>query len=426
MPPVIQVKDLGKQYRIGARDSAYATLRETLVNTAGSLWRPKREQSKTIWALRDASFDVGPGEVMGIIGRNGAGKTTLLRILSRITEPTTGRVELHGRVGSLLEVGTGFHPELSGRENIYLNGSILGMRREEIERRFDEIVAFAEVSKFIDTPVKRYSSGMYLRLAFAVAAHLETEILLVDEVLAVGDIQFQNKCMGKIEQVAEQGRTILFVSHNMPAVQRLCNRGLLLSDGQITAEDDVQKVVQAYLTMGLKDSGERVWSDSDTAPGDGVTRLKAIRALDKSMQVRSALSVRDDWYLEVEFWVFAPGQNINVYIYIYNESGNLVFVTGDFQGGNWHRTPRPVGVHKSRCQIPGDLLNTGELRVLVGLVTPPNTLRAIERDAILIRIDENLSTDGSRGFYPNDWPGGVVRPRLTWEYEFTSPEDLSG
>jgi len=238
-------------------------------------------------------------------------------------------------------------------------------------------------------------------------------------VLAVGDVQFQNKCMGKIEQVAGQGRTILFVSHNMPAVQRLCTRGLLLSEGRIVAADDVQKVVQAYLTLGLKQSGERIWADPATAPGDSVTRLRAVRALDNSRRVASEFTVRDEWYLEVEFSVVAPGQNINVYIYIYNESGNLVFVTGDFQDGNWHRKPRLTGVHTSRCRIPRDLLNTGDLRVLVGLVTPPNSLRAIERDAILIRINENLSTEGSRGFYPNDWPGGSVRPRMDWEYEYT-------
>jgi len=419
MTPVIQVQNLAKQYRIGAQESAYGTLRDAIVSTATSLLKPRREKKKKVWALHDVSFDVARGEVVGVIGRNGAGKTTLLKILSRVTEPTRGRVELHGRVGSLLEVGTGFHPELTGRENIYLNGSILGMRRHEIESRFDEIVAFAEVAAFIDTPVKRYSSGMYLRLAFAVAAHLETEILLVDEVLAVGDVQFQNKCMGKIEQVAGQGRTILFVSHNMPAVQRLCTRGLLLSDGGIAAQGDVHQVVHTYLSLGLQQSGERIWSNQTAAPGDEVTRLKAVRALDSSMQVTSEFTVRDDFYLEVEFWVFAPGQNINVYIYIYNESGNLVFVTGDFQDGEWHRKPRAAGVHKSRCRIPRDLLNIGDLRILAGLVTPPNTLRAIERDALLIRINENLSTEGSRGFYPNDWPGGAVRPRLRWEYEFT-------
>ncbi|HEX3086607.1 MAG TPA: ABC transporter ATP-binding protein [Pyrinomonadaceae bacterium] len=418
MPAVIQVKDLGKEYRIGASDSAYSTLRETLANTATSFWKPKREKSKKIWALSDVSFEVGSGEVVGIIGRNGAGKTTLLKILSRITEPTTGRVELRGRVGSLLEVGTGFHPELTGRENIYLNGSILGMRREEIERRFDEIVAFAEVTEFIDTPVKRYSSGMYLRLAFAVAAHLETEILLVDEVLAVGDVQFQKKCMGKIEQVAGQGRTVLFVSHNMPAVQRLCTRGILLSGGTIVHDGNVRPVIQEYLTLDLGQAGERTWPDDESAPGDSVARMRAVRALNLSGEVSSEFSVRDDWYLEVEFAVLSPGYHINVNIFLYDESGILIFAAGDYQLEEWHERNREVGVYRSRCRVPKDLLNDGTIRVLAGIYSPPSTLRGIERDAISVRINEDLSTSGARGFYPGPWPGGAVRPSLDWESEF--------
>jgi lipopolysaccharide transport system ATP-binding protein len=419
MSAVIQVKDLGKQYRIGASDSAYATLRETLANTAASFWKPKREKSKKIWALSDVSFEVGSGEVVGIIGRNGAGKTTLLKILSRITEPTTGRVELRGRVGSLLEVGTGFHPELTGRENIYLNGSILGMRREEIERRFDEIVAFAEVTEFIDTPVKRYSSGMYLRLAFAVAAHLETEILLVDEVLAVGDVQFQKKCMGKIEQVAGQGRTVLFVSHNMPAVQRLCTRGILLSGGTIVHDGNVRPVIQEYLTLDLGQAGERTWPDNESAPGDSVARMRAVRALNLNGEVSSEFSVRDDWYLEVEFGVLSPGYHINVNIFLYDESGMLIFAAGDYQLAEWHERTREVGVYRSRCRVPKDLLTDGTIRVLAGIYSPPSTLRGIERDAISVRINEDLSTSGARGFYPGPWPGGAVRPSLEWECAFT-------
>jgi lipopolysaccharide transport system ATP-binding protein len=394
-------------------------LRETLANTATSFWKPKRGKSKKIWALSDVSFEVGAGEVVGVIGRNGAGKTTLLKILSRITEPTTGRVELRGRVGSLLEVGTGFHPELTGRENIYLNGSILGMRREEIERRFDEIVAFAEVTEFIDTPVKRYSSGMYLRLAFAVAAHLETEILLVDEVLAVGDVQFQKKCMGKIEQVAGQGRTVLFVSHNMPAVQRLCTRGILLSGGTIVHDGNVRPVIQEYLTLDLGQAGERTWPDNESAPGDSVARMRAVRALNLSGEVSSEFSVRDDWYLEVEFAVLSPGYHLNVNIFLYDESGILIFAAGDYQLEEWHERNREVGVYRSRCRVPKDLLNDGTIRVLAGIYSPPSTLRGIERDAISVRINEDLSTSGARGFYPGPWPGGAVRPSLDWECEFT-------
>ena len=248
----IQVRDLGKRYTIGAYQGRYKSLRDSLVNTVTAPFRrfgkngAKEQDERIFWALKDVSFNIEHGEVVGIIGRNGAGKSTLLKLLARITEPTTGEIRMRGRVGSLLEVGTGFHPELTGRENIFLNGAILGMSRKEIERKFDEIVDFAEIEKFIDTPAKHYSSGMYMRLAFAVAAHLEPEILLVDEVLAVGDIQFQKKCLGKMGEVAKQGRTVLFVSHNMGAVLRLCKRGILLRAGQLDYRGDINETVSRY------------------------------------------------------------------------------------------------------------------------------------------------------------------------------------
>lgn len=251
MKPIITVENLSKHYQIGARRDVAATGERTLANTLRAplkrLRRMTRATTETMWALKDINFEVRPGEIVGIIGRNGAGKSTLLKILSRITEPTTGCIKLYGRVGSLLEVGTGFHPELTGRENIYLNGTILGMKRQEIQRKFDEIVAFAEIDKFLDTPVKRYSSGMYVRLAFAVAAHLEPEILIVDEVLAVGDMRFQRKCLGKMDEVARGGRTVIFVSHNLGAISQLCAKALLLDNGCLRAYTDTQKVVQLYL-----------------------------------------------------------------------------------------------------------------------------------------------------------------------------------
>ncbi|HEY0100879.1 MAG TPA: ABC transporter ATP-binding protein, partial [Pyrinomonadaceae bacterium] len=253
MATIIRVENLGKQYRLGGPQAAYSTLRETLVGAARAplRWAQKgKRPAAMVWAVRDVSFEVQPGEIVGIIGRNGAGKSTLLKMLSRITEPTTGAIDLYGRVGSLLEVGTGFHPELSGRENIYLNGAILGMLRTEIARKFDEIVAFAEVEKFIDTPVKHYSSGMYLRLAFAVAAHLEPEILIVDEVLAVGDARFQRKCLNKMQDVGQQGRTVLFISHSMAAITRLCQRAILLNEGQVIADGPSDRVVSTYLHSG--------------------------------------------------------------------------------------------------------------------------------------------------------------------------------
>jgi lipopolysaccharide transport system ATP-binding protein len=254
MKPIIKVEDLSKQYHIGARKESYSTLRDTIagaVRAPFNRWRRNGHSvNNTIWALKDVSFEVAPGEALGVIGRNGAGKSTLLKILSRITDPTTGQVELYGRVGSLLEVGTGFHPELTGRENVFLNGAVMGMRREEVSQKFDEIVAFSEIDQFIDTPVKRYSSGMYMRLAFAVAAHLNPEILIVDEVLAVGDASFQKKCLGKMGDVAHEGRTVLFVSHNIASIQRLCTSVILLSGGKVAARGPATDVTQLYLQSG--------------------------------------------------------------------------------------------------------------------------------------------------------------------------------
>ena len=270
--PVIRIENLSKLYRIGEREQ-YGVLRDALTNVVSASWRRLRSLGKpsqanghksvdqNLWALRDISLELGRGEIIGIIGHNGAGKSTLLKILSRITKPTTGSAKIRGRVGSLLEVGTGFHPELTGRENIFLNGAILGMRKVEIERKFDEIVAFAEMEEFIDTPVKRYSSGMYMRLAFAVAAHLETEILMVDEVLAVGDVAFQRKCLGKMGDVVNEGRTVLFVSHNMNAIQRLCPQSILLEHGQLVAHADTASIIGRYISGSLPEESPSTWID---------------------------------------------------------------------------------------------------------------------------------------------------------------------
>jgi lipopolysaccharide transport system ATP-binding protein len=290
MEPAISVKGVGKQYRIGAKERADRTLRETIVDLAVTPFRRLGQIGKApapeelIWALKDVSFNVQPGEVVGIIGRNGAGKSTLLKIMSRITEPTEGRIELHGRIASLLEVGTGFHPELTGRENIYLNGTILGMKKAEIDRKFNEIVAFSEIEKFLDTPVKRYSSGMYVRLAFAVAAHLDPEILLVDEVLAVGDAGFQKKCLGKMNEVAKAGRTVLFVSHNMAAVQQFCQRIILLEGGRVRLDSETIPAIEQYLAL-LNESREGVSVSEmprDSSAFGQVVRISEVKGLDAS------------------------------------------------------------------------------------------------------------------------------------------------
>lgn len=266
MRPIIKVENLGKQYQIGAKAEGYITFREAVANSLRhpfSFFQNQTSEKDSFWALRDLNFEVMPGEIVGIIGRNGAGKSTLLKILSRITEPTVGQAELYGRVGSLLEVGTGFHPELTGRENVFLNGAILGMSRAEIAKKFDEIVDFAEVEKFIDTPVKRYSSGMYMRLAFAIAANLEPEILVVDEVLAVGDIDFQKKCLGKMNEVSQGGRTVLFVSHNMGTILQLCKSCILLDQGKVLAEGKPSEIVEKYYTNEKSNSYSKAHSDTD-------------------------------------------------------------------------------------------------------------------------------------------------------------------
>jgi lipopolysaccharide transport system ATP-binding protein len=310
MKPIIRVENISKKYRLGARSAAATTLRESV---AGVLRAPlvslKRRggasrHDETLWALRDVSFEVHPGEIVGVIGRNGAGKSTLLKILSRITEPTGGRAELYGRASSLLEVGTGFHPELSGRENIFLNGAILGMKRGDIKRRFDSIVAFAEVERFIDTPVKHYSSGMHMRLAFAVAAHLEPEILIVDEVLAVGDAQFQKKCLSRMGAVAEEGRTVLFVSHNMAAVSHLCRRGLVLEQGHVAYAGTQAEAVAHYLTNCRKEPGS--------------LRERADRAGSGQIQV-VALEVKDIHGRALD--VAASGQDVDIYLHYESSPG---------------------------------------------------------------------------------------------------------
>ena len=362
--PAIEVSGLSKRYVI-EHESRHDTLRDTLHHTARKLWRRFRWgtgfQREEFWALKDVSFTVQPGEVVGIIGRNGAGKSTLLKILSRITEPTTGKVTLRGRVASLLEVGTGFHPDLTGRENIYLNGAILGMRRAEIRRKFDEIVAFAEVEKFLDPPVKRYSSGMYVRLAFAVAAHLEPEILIVDEVLSVGDAQFQKKCLGKMQDVAtREGRTVLFVSHNMAAVQNLCARALLLSTGRCAAEGLTNEVIARHLNDARQTSQLPLLTRTDRS-GNGAIRFSQISILGPEGTIVASARVGDPTTIRL---VIACASDIllrslHVSLAIRDHSDAVVcYVSSAVNGGDFENVPASmtqiVDVHFPRLQImPG-------------------------------------------------------------------------
>jgi lipopolysaccharide transport system ATP-binding protein len=324
---------------------------------------PTHRHTDLFWALRNISLEVKEGEILGIIGRNGAGKSTLLKILSRVTGPTEGEVRLRGRVASLLEVGTGFHPELTGRENVFLNGAVLGMTKSEIRRKFDEIVDFAGIDQFIDTPVKRYSSGMYVRLAFGVAAHLDPEILILDEVLAVGDAVFQKKCLGKMGSVAREGRTVLFVSHNLAAVNSLCSRVILLNNGRQIMEGDARTVTERYLQSGGEDPSEapeRTWDMRD-APGDEVTRLKAFRVVNELGETAYDHDIGNRISLEVDFWLLQPHQDISCSFHLHNQEGTCLFVMGadvdpDCQGEGRLLSP---GVYRGACHIPANFLNDG-------------------------------------------------------------------
>jgi lipopolysaccharide transport system ATP-binding protein len=427
----IMVDGLGKRYRLGQKQAKYETLRDSMVEVVGKPFRWVRNilsvngngsasNGEWLWALKDVSFKVHRGEVVGIIGRNGAGKSTLLKILSRITEPTEGSAEIHGRVVSLLEVGTGFHSELTGRENVYLNGAILGMKKREIDSKFDEIVAFAEVEKFIDTPVKHYSSGMHLRLAFAVAAHLEPEILIVDEVLAVGDAAFQKKCLGKMGDVAKEGRTVLFVSHNMPAVTRLCERVILIEEGKIKTDGSSQLVVSKYLNNNCETGGTtalREWNDLSKAPAGEMGRLRAVRIRTLEGRIESSNDIRQPVGLQIEYDVLRPDFIALAWFNVFNDAGVFVLDIVDLDP-EWRRRPRPVGKYIVTAWIPGNLLSEGLFVVSAGVTSlDPPILQFEAHDAVAFHIHDSLDGDSARG----DWAGtmsSVVRPLLQWETRF--------
>lgn len=411
----IRVEGLSKRYSIKRRER-YKTLRESLMEAITSPFRRLSNfcssiiENSYIWALKDVSFEVKRGEVVGIIGPNGAGKTTLLKILSRITEPTEGHAEIHGRVGSLLEVGTGFHPELTGRENIYLNGAILGMRKAEIGRKFDEIADFAEIEKFIDTPVKRYSSGMYVRLAFAVAAHLEPEILLVDEVLAVGDAAFQKKCLGKMDDVAKAGRTVLFISHNMAAINRLCHHGIWLNAGRLQMAGAAEKVIAAYLSTATEAEGERRWENLEEAPGNEKIRLRAVRLLNSNSEVSSTLDRRSSFCVEIEYDILYSFSELRVGFALLTADGVIAFCSHDSEDASWQGKPRDPGSYVSTCTIPGLLLNSGLYTLLITADIPYVELFFWVENVLTFLIEE------MSGIYIpyHDRPPGVMRPSLQW------------
>ncbi len=417
----IRVEGLGKRFRI-ARARRPTMLREAFMEglrTAGGLLAGRRSAEEAFWALRDVSFEVPRGQAVAIVGGNGAGKSTLLKVLSRITEPTVGDAWIRGRVGSLLEVGTGFHAELTGRENTYLNGAILGMKRAEIDRKFDEIVAFAGVERFIDTPVKHYSSGMYLRLAFAVAAHLEPEILVVDEVLAVGDAAFQKKCLGKMGEVAREGRTVLFVSHNMPAVRGLCERAIWLRDGAVVDQGESGAVVSRYLRHAVESTVQRAWPDRDGAPGNDEFRLRAARVRPAGGVPGDPIDVRTPALVEIEYWNLQPGARMDLSLRAYDEGGTLIFDAGP----PVEPRPLPAGLYRDVCRIPGDLLNDGLHTLELRVFRDREAVVFEQRDLLVVHVAD---APDLRGGWFGKWPG-AVRPLLPWTTEALreSPQELA-
>ena len=408
MSAVVQVKDLSKRYYIGKKQSG--SLRETLSHAAGNLF--SKTESEEFWALKDVSFEVQQGEVLGIIGKNGAGKSTLLKILSRITEPTTGSVVIDGRVSSLLEVGTGFHPELTGRENIFLNGAILGMKRAEIRKKFDEIVAFSGIEQFIDTPVKRYSSGMYVRLAFAVAAHLEPEILIIDEVLAVGDAEFQKKCLGKMKDVSEQqGRTVIFVSHNMSAILNLCARTIFLRNGRLNMDGNSISVINEYLKEGSLTTSERIWKDLATAPGGHGIKLVRAAVHAKGRKPEDVIRASDEVVIDFDFYQAKTGDGIDITINVFEESGVHLCHIGTVCSES--SNPLPEGFYHTQAIIPANLLNARTYYIDMWFGLNKQIVACMFERVLTMSIEENANvTVKSQKGIP-----GVIHPLLNWKTE---------
>lgn len=411
MTVALRALHLSKTYTRGAAPGAYGSLRESLMRGLGSPLRWLRgDAGQPFLALDDVSFEVPAGQAVGLIGRNGAGKSTLLRLLSRITAPSAGELRLRGRVASLLEIGTGFHPELTGRENIFLNGAVLGMRRAEIRASFDEIVSFADIGAFLDTPVKRYSSGMHVRLAFAVAAHLRAEILLLDEVLAVGDAAFQKKCLGKVRDVAENGRTVVFVSHNMAAVGRLCPRALLLQGGRLIDDGPSHRVIASYLGGQTGQSPASV-SYGPAGVGDERARLLAGRVRGEG-GAGGAVDIRRPVTVEIDYALRGEGRAVHPCVALYGESGDcLLFSSAALSAGDG----RPAGSYRAAVTIPGNFLAEGLFSIDLALGThTPETWHAYESGALSLHVHDPAEGDSVRADYGGAWPG-AVRPALPWE-----------
>jgi len=415
----IEVEQLGKRYRIGLRPRSYGSLRENIMHGIGGLWGSVKglvggaapgQGTDEVWALKDVTLSIPRGEILGVIGRNGAGKTTLLRILSRITEPTEGQAVLRGRVGSLLEVGTGFHPELTGRDNIYLSGAVLGMKKSEIRAKFDQIVAFAEIEKFLDTPIKRYSSGMNVRLGFAVAAHLEPEIMLVDEVLAVGDAAFQRKCLKKMDEVAQGGRTVLFVSHNMGMIRHLCSSAILLDGGRLAASGGPADIIEQYLKgqEGGYEGGAILLDESRKSEwASDVIDISEVRLLQREGVVQGSVDANEPLDIEIRYTLKKDLAPFRIKLRLTSLEG-IAFHSDDTTG-NIPRESRHAGAYISSCRIPPNLLNAKRYSLVIGADQP--SIRILVPFFSALALDVVDTSGQSR--YDRNWPG-AVRPLLDW------------
>jgi lipopolysaccharide transport system ATP-binding protein len=422
--PIITVANISKCYQIShERQEKYTAMRDVLsdkIKSIGSAIKSSfggsnmvqaNNQIQDFWALKEVSFEIKAGDRVGIIGRNGAGKSTLLKVLSRITSPTEGSIHIRGRVASLLEVGTGFHPELTGRENIFLNGAILGMSRQEIRAKFDEIVAFSEVEQFLDTPVKRYSSGMYVRLAFAVAAHLEPEILIVDEVLAVGDAQFQKKCLGKMEDVSKnEGRTVLFVSHQMTALSTLCNKGILLDKGQVLFQGDIQATLNQYLSGYQKFEAMKEWTLEDNK-GNEYVRLCSIKIVDNNNSITNRIEIDKPFKIVITIEVLKDNTDVCHSIALYDMNENIIFVSMSNTDYDYYQKNHKKGIYSISCSFSPNFFNDKVYNVLYHLTDGKHQLIArSDKDISFDIFDNGLM----RGGYFGIW-GGVLRPQLNWQ-----------
>ncbi|MDR6194880.1 ABC transporter ATP-binding protein [Siphonobacter sp. SORGH_AS_0500] len=409
----IQIENISKRYYIDhqRKNGGPSGLKESLVNGVKSIFGSKSSENtvsekEEFWALKDVSFDVAQGDRIGIVGHNGAGKSTMLKVLSRITEPTTGRVTVRGRIASLLEVGTGFHQELTGRENIFLNGAILGMKQAEIKHHFDEIVAFAGIEKFLDTPVKRYSSGMFVRLGFAIAAHLEPEILIIDEVLAVGDAEFQRKCLGKMKDVSDSGRTILFVSHNLTAVQSLCNRAVFMNRGQMVAVGETGQIITDYMSKINQTSLIREWLTPEQAPGNDQVRIRKIELIPQFEVGQTRIDVRTPVKLRFEFWNFVKNAKLNLSMHFNSMTGETIFNLASPQ------IEANPGLITGEVNLPGNFLNDGTYTITMMIVKDASTVLYHLQESVMFEIDDYR---GGVEWY-GKWPGSV-RPYFPFSIE---------